>query len=118
MCRQCTRAWTVQRKGLSLQLRYTLPAIALALASWALWQQRVSAVRERISPWRKRGYGDPDRWRSLERWSRRCASLFGLSTTWAKVPHELAVRASHLVSARGPTCCSMSERVFIGAHSR
>jgi hypothetical protein len=121
VCRTCERAWTVQRRGLSPRLRYTLPAIALALASWTLWQQRVSAVRQRISPWRKRGYGDPDRWRSLERWSRRCAplfGLFGLSTRRAKTAHELAVRAAHLVSARGPTCCSMSERVFIGAYSR
>jgi len=118
LCQTCERAWTVQRKGLSPRLRYTLPAIALALASWTLWQQRVSAVRERVSPWRKRGDAEPHRWRSLERWSRGCASLFGLSTTRANTPQELATRAAHLVSARGPTCCSMSERVFIGAYSR
>jgi len=118
LCRACQHAWTVQRPGLGPLLRYTLPAIALALVSWSLLRQRESTVRNSVSPWSAGGDEEPNRWRSLSRWSRRCASLFGLSATRRMAPLEQAMRGAHLVLARGPTCCPMKERVFIGAYSR
>ena len=114
-CTLCRAARTAQRRGLKERLRYSLPAIALALTAWAVMHWSALEVRERLSPWRIFGVSDATRWRSLRRWTRRAEELFELPSITAGTPRERAARAAELVRARGPTDHPPWEQTFIGA---
>lgn len=56
--------------GVSANHRYSIPAINLALALWALRKFTAAAVRRQISPIKLIGPADTG-WPSLRRWARR-----------------------------------------------
>ena len=114
-CTLCRAARTAQRRGLKERLRYSLPAIALALMAWAVMHWPAPDVREQLSPWRTFGVCDAKRWRSLRRWARRGEELFTLPSITAEAPRERAARAADLVRSRGPTDHPPWEQTFIGA---
>ncbi len=102
--------------GLQRAYRYSLGAIAMALALWALGQQPAAEVRRRVSPQRQVGVSEPARWRSLRRWTRAAHRLFNLAARPAgTTTRQLAERIAHLVLARGPTGLGQLERAFVGA---
>jgi hypothetical protein len=102
--------------GLHRAYRYSLSAIAMALALWSLGQQQAAEVRRRVSPQRRLGDSEPNRWRSLRRWTREAHQLFNLAAKPAgATTRELAARVAQLVMARGPTEVSELERAFAGA---
>lgn len=117
-CTSCGAARTVQPAGLASRLRYSLSAIALSLMAWAVSLMPAADVRAQVSPLRIVGPSEDGRWRSLRRWARSAAALFGLPTAAATAPREQAARAAHLVRARGPTDAPEAVRVFLGAHAR
>lgn len=114
-CTDCRAARTAPRPGLATRLRYSLPAIGLALMAWALWYWPASKVRQQLSPWPQVGPSDAQRWPSLRRWTQRAEQLFGLPPIIAATTRAHAARVAHLVRARGPTDRPPSEQVFIGA---
>ena len=114
-CTVCGAVRTVQRRGLKARLRYSLPAIALALMAWAVMQWPAPEVRRQLSPWKIQGASDAGRWRSLLRWTRRAEELFELPSITAETTREGAARAADLVRARGPTDHPPWEQTFIGA---
>lgn len=116
-CTDCGAARTVLPRGLGRRLRYSLSAIALALAAWAVWLLPSAEVRARVSPLRRFGPADADRWRSLPRWTRSAAALFDLPAAAETTPRQRAARAAQLVRARGPTDAPDAARVVIGAHA-
>jgi hypothetical protein len=60
-------------------VHYSLAVIAFALAMWSIEGRQAGDVRELVSPTPRFGFGDPRRWSSLRRWTRRRAAL------WAQV---------------------------------
>lgn len=114
-CTDCRAARTVQPPGLTARLRYTLPAVALALMAWGLWCWPAAQVREYLSPLRLLGASAAEQWRSLRRWAWQVEVLFGLPTIAGATARARASRAAHVVRARGPTDAPVIEQVFIGA---
>ena len=119
-CVDCGAVPTVAPRGVFTHFRYALGAIALALAWWAVVMLSPSEVRRRISPWPIVGLAEPERWRSLPRWSRRACELFRLDAAFpdAATLREDASRVARLLIARGPPSAQRLERAFIGAHAR
>lgn len=115
-CADCRAARTILPRGLGLKLRYSLSAIALALAAWAVWLRPASRVRAAVSPWRQVGPSEVGRWRMLRQWAHRAAVLFDLPAAAESTLRARAARAAQLVRARGPTGAPEVVRVVIGAH--
>jgi ferredoxin len=120
LCLDCGACMTVLPAGLARAYRYSLAAIAMALALWSLWRLPAARVRERVSPFRQVGPSEPTRWRSLRRWVWRAAKLFSLAAepTVVAATREVAERVAHLVLARGPEGMAELERLFAGAQVR
>ena len=119
MCVDCHACLTVLPAGLGRAYRYSLSAIAIALALWALGRQSAAEVRRRVSPQRQVGDSEPGRWRSLRRWTEGADELFKLAARpAATATRELAARIAQLVVARGPTELGELERAFAGAQVR
>ena len=118
-CTECGAVTTVAPRGVFTHFRYALGAIALALAWWAVVMLSPSEVRGRVSPWPIVGLAEPERWRSLHRWSRRSRELFRLqmASPDASTLRDDASRAAQLLIARGPPGAQQLERAFIGAHA-
>ncbi len=117
-CTDCGAARTALPRGLGRRLRYSLSAIALALAAWAMWLCPAAEVRAAVSPCGIVGASEVGRWRSLRRWARRATGLFGLPAAAAATARQHAARAAQLVRARGPTDAPDAARVVLGAHVR
>jgi len=118
-CVDCAAVTTVAPRGVLTHFRYALGAIALALTWWAVTMLSPSEVRARVSPWPIVGLTEPERWRSLHRWSRRSRELFRLeiASPGASTRRDDAARAAQLIIARGPPSGEQLERAFIGAHA-
>lgn len=106
-------------KGLARKYRYSLPAIAAALLCWALHKCPATEVRRAISPWQLDGLNASQRWRSLLRWARRGAGLFGLCEPpigdGVATHRDAAHRAAHIVLATAPPAASELERISLAA---
>lgn len=119
LCVDCRACPTVLPAGLQRAYRYSLGAIAMALALWALGRQPAAEVRRLVSPQRQLGDSEPSRWRSLRRWTRAAHRLFNLAARPAgATTRELAERIAQLVLARAPTEVAELERAFVGAQVR
>lgn len=68
LCVACGAVTSVGPSGTAHRKLYSGGAIAFALALWTLDLLTVGAVRERVSPWKFRGWSVEGRWSSLKRW--------------------------------------------------
>jgi hypothetical protein len=114
----CGACPTVLPAGLERAYRYSLSAIAMALTLWAMRRLPAARVRRRVSPFRRVGASEPERWRSLRRWTRRARQIFALAAEPAgAATREVAERVAHLILARGPEGAEL-DRAFAGAQVR
>lgn len=77
VCNACGAVLVVVPRGIGRGLRYSLSAIAYALALWG--HARVTAARARAatSAAKARGFASPDQWSSLRRWTSCARTIFG-----------------------------------------
>jgi hypothetical protein len=75
-CRRCGAVLLVVPRGIVRRRLYTLHAIVLALAMWALDRNSAKLVRKIISPFRVVGATAAAGWASLERWVRDSDRIF------------------------------------------
>lgn len=75
-CVSCKAVCTVAPRGIGMRLRYALAAIGTALLLWGTWLWTAARTRRVVSPNRRVGSCEPERWSSLGRWSRCAAEVF------------------------------------------
>lgn len=117
-CLECGATMSVSPRGFARGYRYSLPAIAAALLSWAVWRWPSSTVRERTSPLPNVGLNRLQRWRSLIRWTRVAERVFAIPQACAQAVmthRQVAQRIALLLVAGGPPGHPEQERVFIAA---
>lgn len=114
-CRACAAILVVVPRGIARNYRYSLSAIAWALALWACQQLPAAAVRARISVAKYVGAAGVTRWASLQRWTRRASVLFGIRPS-ANTLRQCAARVATFVSSRAPLASgSVPRDAFHGA---
>lgn len=101
-CRACGAVLVVVPSGVARGYRYSLSAIACALALWACAQLSAAQVRERTSTAKVIGASSATRWASLRRWTQCALALFGIATPEAGTMRERAARISSFVAAHAP----------------
>jgi len=120
-CQLCDAILVVVPRGMLPRKRYSGPAIAFALALWALSHLRQPEVFERVSVFELSAYVEAHGWRSLRRWTRDAvagAMWPGLRRAPPGSTHrEHAERiAAALASfASDPLVGSLCARAFAGA---
>ena len=97
---------------------YTGPAIALALALWAVLEMTAAAVRARVSPFPIIGPTAAGGWITLRRWAFdiRGRKLFAISRTAPPdfTARQHAERAASAVRALAPAGLPLADAVFAG----
>jgi hypothetical protein len=101
-CRACGAVLVVVPSGVARGLRYSLSAIAWALALWACAQLSASEVRERTSTAKVIGTASATRWASLHRWTRCALALFGVTRPAVGTMREQAARVASYVASHAP----------------
>jgi len=76
-CLACKAVLVVVPRGVARALRYTLDAVAYALALWGYARATTGQARRAVSAATARGFSAPERWTSVRRWAARGARLFG-----------------------------------------
>jgi hypothetical protein len=115
-CRACRAIIVVVPRGVARCYRYTLGAIARALALWAYEHLPAAQVRERSSTVHCVGVAAATRWASLHRWTRCAAALFGRAADLAGTLRERAARIASFVAAHVPIATGrVSHDAFHGA---
>jgi hypothetical protein len=90
-------------RGVGRGLRYTLDAIAYAMALWGYAQVTAERTRRVVSPAKARGFSSPEQWSSLRRWASSAKRLFGSSTPSAGgTLRERAGRVATWLASRAP----------------
>ena len=117
-CTECRTVCTVAPRGIAGGFRYAVAAIASALLLWGVWVWTAARTRAALSPDRITGLCEPQRWRSLSRWARRPAELFGLPEVGGATDREIARRVAHILIARGPPGLHQHRRLALGACAR
>jgi hypothetical protein len=116
---ECGAVCTVALLGVATRMRYGLMAIGSALLLWAVWMWTAAKTRQAISPNARVGLSEPRRWRSLSRWSRRSAELFGLpQRVDGTTARAVARRVAHVLVGRGPPGLDEHRRAWVGACAR
>lgn len=77
-CLACGAVLVVVPRGVGRSSRYSLEAIAYALALWGYARASASATRARVSAAAARGFVSPEQWSSLRRWTACATALFGV----------------------------------------
>lgn len=114
-CRACKAVIVVLPRGVARGYRYSLSAIAWALALWAYQQLPAAAVRARTSTAKCVGATGATRWASLRRWTRCAVRLFGTAAS-ARTLRACAARVAAFVAAHAPiTSGSVPTDAFHGA---
>lgn len=115
LCRACRAVLVVVPRDVGRGSRYSLSAIAGALALWAYARRTAAETRSATSTAKVIGTASATRWASLRRWTRCALALFGVAAgevgTLRERPASIAsFCASHALSATGPvpvdTCTS------------
>ena len=120
-CRRCAAVMIVGPSELSPRRRYTLGAIALALALWSLGEVAAHAVRSRVSPQQRIGDGTLGRWPVLRRWARSAPALFAIDDVDDAGPRVIAARVCRVLAARAPPSAralAIVDRAVSGAVGR
>jgi hypothetical protein len=93
-------------RGVGRGYRYSLGAIAWALALWACERATASATRARTSTTKHVGAASATRWASLQRWTRESCTLFGVlaqtGTLRQRAARVVAFVAAHAPVSAGP----------------
>jgi hypothetical protein len=101
-CRACDAVVVVVPRGVGRRYRYSLGAIARALALWAYERLTAASVRARTSIAQRVGAASATRWASLSRWTRCSLTLFGVASADNGTMRERAVRVVTFVAAQTP----------------
>lgn len=78
-CTACDAILVVVPRGVGRTLRYSLHAIAYALALWGYVRATAAQARAATSAAKARGFTSPEQWSSLRRWTSGAKSIFGSS---------------------------------------
>jgi hypothetical protein len=84
VCLACGAILVVVPSGVGRGLRYSLSAIAYALALWGYARKSAEQARKATSTARARGRASPEQWSSLRRWVWCASAIYG-----AAVPRVL-----------------------------
>lgn len=101
-CRACEAIVVVVPRGVARAHRYSLPAIAAALAWWAYERVKAATVRQRTSTAKTVGASSATRWASLYRWTRCALGLFGIELPDRATIRESAARVAAFVASHAP----------------
>lgn len=101
-CRACDAIVVVLPRGVARGHRYSLWAIAAALAWWAYDRIPAASVRERTSTAKTIGAASATRWASLARWTRCALALFGCEPPSLGTVRERAARVAAFVASHAP----------------
>ena len=102
-CRQCGAVLVVVPRGVGRGLRYTLEAIAYALALWGYAGRSADEVRRAVSTAKARGFSAPEQWSSLRRWTVRATRIFdSRAPSVGATLRERAGRLATWLSSRAP----------------
>ncbi len=117
-CQRCGAVLLVVPRGVLRSRLFSVSAIALALALWALHRLSAREVRRRVSPWSIVGDTAAGGWASLRRWVRQAPQLFPgvrpCPDDWTD--RQRAERIVTTLAALAPSADgSLTERVFVGA---
>lgn len=114
-CRACDAILIVLPRGVGRGVRYSLSAIAHALALWGHARWSAAKTRAATSAARARGPDSPERWSSLRRWTARAAALFGAPTTTGTLRERAAKIAAWLASHAPLSVGAVPSDAFFGA---
>ena len=116
VCRACDAVLVVVPRGVERAYRYSLQAIAAALALWAYERASAASTRARTSTAKTIGAASATRWASLPRWTRCALALFGLEASAIGTIRERAARIASFVAAHAPIATgSVPRDAFFGA---
>jgi len=117
-CQRCGACMVVVPTDVVPGRMYSGPAIALALALWALLGIGAAHVRARISPFTIVGAAAAGRWITLRRWARDAAQRRLFATSRAAPEgftlRQHAERAAAAVRALAPSGLALVDAVFVG----
>jgi hypothetical protein len=103
-------------RGVGRGYRYSLAAIAWALALWAYERVPAAAVRACVSTAKQIGAASATCWASLRRWTRCALTLFGIPPREVGTIRERAARVAAFVAAHAPiTTGPVTHDAFFGA---
>lgn len=115
-CRACDAIMVVVPRGVARARRYSLSAIAAALALWAHERASAAAVRARTSTATTIGAASATRWASLPRWTQCALALFGIEPPALGTMRDRAARIASFVAAHAPvTAGPVPVDAFFGA---
>ncbi len=101
-CRACDAILVVVPRGVGRGSRYSLQAIAWALALWAHTRATAASVRARSSTARTVGAASATRWASLGRWVRSALAIFGVVAGEAGTMRQRAAMIAVYVASKAP----------------
>ena len=118
-CRACDAILVVAPREVGRAYRYSLSAIAAALALWAYARHTADEARSKTSTAKTIGAASTTRWASLPRWTRCALALFGVATPEAGTLRERAARVASFVASHAPIATgSVPIDAFYGAALR
>jgi len=97
-------------------MRYSLPAIAYALALWGYAGKGAEQVRKAVSSATARGFASPQQWSSLRRWVSCASAIFGAAVPRASgTLRERAAGLAAWLASHAPLSTSQVPRdAFFG----
>jgi hypothetical protein len=113
-CRACDAVLVVVPRGVGRSVRYSLSAIAFALALWGYARRSASATRAATSPAQARGFASPEQWSSLRRWTACASALFGAPTATGTLRERASKIAAWLASYAPLPTGSVPRDAFFG----
>lgn len=115
-CRACSAIIVVVPRGVGRGYRYSLSAIAWALALWGYERAIAASVRRRTSTAKTVGAASATRWGSLMRWTRQALALFGFEPDEAGTLRQRAAAVAAFVAAHAPVAQGpVAPDAFLGA---
>lgn len=115
-CRACDAILVVVPRDVARGYRYSLSAIAAALALWAYERMTAASVRARTSTAKVVGPASATRWASLRRWTRCALALFGVGPAEDGTMRERASRVAAFAASKAPLATgSVPWDAFFGA---
>lgn len=114
-CLACDAILVVVPRGVGRGTRYTLAAVAYALALWGYARKSAAAARAAASAARARGFASPEQWSSLRRWAACATAIFGAPSASGTLRERAAKIAAWLASHAPLATGSVPSDAFFGA---